>query len=133
MILSRSSRYAKLYASSTNACTVQRMQESSSLMTAAGRWKGKCNKCGKQGHKAVDCCSNGARAHKDKADKGAKGFDGKCHNCQKTGHRASNCFKKKRDYRMKKNTWLGDSAASTHIFSDKGMIDLEVINSPILQ
>jgi hypothetical protein len=59
--------------------------------------KGKYNKCGKQGHKAVDCRSNGARANKDKGGKGGKRFDGKCHYCQKTGHRASDCFKKKRE------------------------------------
>ena len=28
------------------------------LYAGAGRWKGKCNKCGKQGHKGVDCRSN---------------------------------------------------------------------------
>jgi hypothetical protein len=33
---------------------------------------------------------------------------------------------------MNTNTWLGDSAASTHMgFSDKGMIDVELINSPV--
>ena len=66
----------------------------------AGRYKGKCNKCGKQGHKAVDCRSNGAGANKAKNGKGGGGgkkFEGKCHYCQKTGHRASDCFKKKRD------------------------------------
>jgi hypothetical protein len=70
------------------------------LYAGAGRWKGKCNKCGKQGHKAVDCRSNGAGANKAKTSKGGgagKRFDGKCHYCQKTGHRASDCFKKKRD------------------------------------
>jgi hypothetical protein len=45
------------------------------LYAGAGKWKGKCNKCGKQGHKAVDCRSNGVRANKDKARKGGKRFD----------------------------------------------------------
>jgi hypothetical protein len=70
------------------------------LYAGAGRWKGKCNKCGKQGLKAVDCRSNRARANKAKTSKdgGArKRPHGKFHYCQKTGHRASNCFKKKRE------------------------------------
>jgi hypothetical protein len=33
---------------------------------------------------------------------------------------------------MNQNTWLGDSAASTHMgFSNEGMIDVEIINSPV--
>ena len=71
------------------------------LYAGPGRWKGKCNKCGKQGHKAVDCRSNGNGANKSKTGNksggGGKKFDGKCHYCQRTGHRASDCFKKKRD------------------------------------
>jgi hypothetical protein len=90
-----------IYASSTMAQTMQESLSATAtankLYAGAGRWKGKCNKCGKQGHKAVDCRSNGARANKDKAGKGGKQFDGKCHYCQKTGHHASNCFKKKRE------------------------------------
>ncbi len=35
-------------------------------------------------------------------------------------------------YKMNANTWLGDSAASTHMgFSDEGMTDVELINSPV--
>jgi hypothetical protein len=35
-------------------------------------------------------------------------------------------------YKMNANTWLGDSAASTHMgFSDEGMTDVELINSPM--
>ncbi len=71
------------------------------LYAGAGRWKGKCNKCGKQGHKAVDCRSNSqsgkGRTGNGGGGNGGKRFEGKCHYCQKTGHRASDCFKKKRD------------------------------------
>jgi hypothetical protein len=36
------------------------------------------------------------------------------------------------NYKIKSNTWLGDSAASTHMgFSDEGMTDVELINSPV--
>jgi hypothetical protein len=38
------------------------------------------------------------------------------------------------NYKMNPNTWLGDSAASTHMgFSDEGsMIDVKLINSPVI-
>jgi hypothetical protein len=43
------------------------------------------------------------------------------------------CFMSQGDnYRLNKNNWLGDSAALTHVaFSDKGMIDIELIVSPV--
>ena len=62
----------------------------------AGRWKGKCNKCGKQGHKAVDCRSN-STTRTGRGGGSGKRFDGKCHYCQRPGHRASDCYKKKKD------------------------------------
>jgi len=43
-------------------------------------FRGKCNNCGKRGHKAKDC-------H----------YSGKCSHCGKTGHMAEYCRKKKRD------------------------------------
>ena len=48
------------------------------------KFKGKCLKCGKIGHKAADCRS-GQR------------FQGNCHYCGKPGHRMVECRKKKRD------------------------------------
>jgi hypothetical protein len=40
--------------------------------------------------------------------------------------------KTKSKYRFSKNTWLGDSAASTHMGNcDEGMFDVEVISSQI--
>jgi hypothetical protein len=36
------------------------------------------------------------------------------------------------DYKMNQNTWLGDSASSTHMgFSDEGMAAVEIINYPV--
>jgi hypothetical protein len=36
------------------------------------------------------------------------------------------------NYKINSNTWLGDSAASTHMgFSDEGMTDVELINEPV--
>jgi transposase InsO family protein len=66
-----------------------------------GQFKGRCNKCGKYGHKAVACRS---KPGDDKAKQGNKSggfnsgkFTGECHYCKKVGHRASDCFKKKKD------------------------------------
>ena len=70
------------------------------LYAGAGRWKGKCNKRGKQGHKVVRCCSNSSSGKGRTGNGGGNGgnlFEGKCHYFQRTGHRASDCFKKKRD------------------------------------
>jgi hypothetical protein len=52
-------------------------------------FKGTCNHCGKQGHKAADCFS------KEAGDSGGKGKrSGKCFNCGKLGHFAHECPKK---------------------------------------
>jgi hypothetical protein len=68
------------------------------LYAGAGRWKGKCNKCGKQGHKGVDCRSS-STIRTGRTGGSGKRFEGKCHYCQRPGHRASDCFKKKKDHR----------------------------------
>ena len=76
-----------------------------------GQFKGRCNSCGKYGHKATDCRSRGnadqkkvgfgvgnskiTGGHGKPAGKGK--FMGNCHYCKKYGHRASNCRKKKSD------------------------------------
>jgi hypothetical protein len=93
-------KHERLYGTDDNREFESDDDEEHALYAGAGRWKGKCKSCGKQGHKAVDCRSNGAGANKATTSKGGgagKRFAGKCHYCQKTGHRASNCFKKKRD------------------------------------
>jgi len=54
------------------------------------KFKGKCNKCGKQGHKARDCYAG----KNDEDGKSGKKFSGKCYNCNKFGHRSSECPKK---------------------------------------
>ena len=77
----------------------------------AGGFKGKCNNCGKMGHKARDC-----RDKKDgkKAGNKKKRFDGECHYCHKPGHMAKDCFKKKRDAEEK-----GEKANSARDKKDK--------------
>lgn len=49
-------------------------------------FKGKCNKCGKVGHKAADCKSKGG------TQPGKQRFKGKCNNCGKQGHKATDCW-----------------------------------------
>jgi hypothetical protein len=47
---------------------------------ANGKFNGNCHKCGKAGHKAQDCRSTNTN-----------GFKGKCHNCGKVGHKQFEC------------------------------------------
>ena len=66
------------------------------------QFKGRCNSCGKYGHKGVDC-RNKTNKPGQKNSGGnygnngntSRGFKGNCNYCQKYGHKASDCFKKK--------------------------------------
>ena len=80
-------------------------EEEEHALYAGGQFKGRCNKCGKYGHKAVAC--RGSKPGDDKTKPAYGGrkpggfnsgkFTGECHYCKKTGHKASDCFKKKRE------------------------------------
>ena len=79
----------------------------------AGGFKGKCNNCGKYGHRARDCRdrdkkNNNNNNRNNRNDRKLQGrendkkpFNGKCHYCKKEGHMAKDCFKKKRDEKQK--------------------------------
>ncbi|KAI2511209.1 hypothetical protein MHU86_3174 [Fragilaria crotonensis] len=76
----------------------ERNQKHLALTTTGGRnswrqFKGKCNKCGKQGHKARDCKSNEERNGGNvKNGNGVQNsFSGKCYKCGQVGHRAQHC------------------------------------------
>jgi hypothetical protein len=76
-----------------------------------GQSKGRCNSCGKYGHKEADCHSRGNADQKKVGFGGGNGkitgghgkpagkgkFTGNCHYCNKYGQRASDCRKKKSD------------------------------------
>ncbi len=78
---------------------------------AFGPFKGKCNNCGKIGHKAVACRSResnanqgqsrygsgGGRSGNRNESGGGRGFSGECHYCKKFGHRMADCRKKMAD------------------------------------
>ena len=49
-------------------------------------FKGRCNKCGKQGHKAKECNNNG---NNEKKENGKPKI--KCFNCKGFGHIAQEC------------------------------------------
>ena len=56
--------------------------------TGKGGWKafkGKCNKCGKQGHKARDCNTGHGETKNTNSN---KTFSGKCFKCGDSGHMA---------------------------------------------
>jgi hypothetical protein len=66
----------------------------------AGGFKGKCNNCGKIGHKAKDCRDKkGNQDKKDGNHQSNNNNDGdknvECFYCKRKGHRISNCYKLK--------------------------------------
>ncbi len=67
-------------------------------VTLAGiTFKGKCHKCGEQGHKVADC-----------PEKGNTGgtISGTCHLCGKPGHKAENCWEKEENADKRPTGWV---------------------------
>ena len=83
-------RYTRLYASSNDK------ERDGETALFAGGFKGKCNNCGKYGHKAKDCHDKARGKGKDGKKNQARKFNGKCNYCGKPGHMAKDCFKKKK-------------------------------------
>jgi hypothetical protein len=77
---------------------VARRNAENVLVAFSRPFKGVCNKCGKRGHKAVDCrvpvndanAAQGQRLYNDQ-----KKFMGTCHYCKKANHKAIDGRKKK--------------------------------------
>ena len=109
----------------------------------AGQFKGKCQNCGKIGHKAANCFLKKGKQD----DKSVV-----CFYCKKPGHMKSDCFKLKRKQKEKGNikdtadvvlmslpnsnffayTWVGDSGDSGHYCNSlEGMFDIESIDEEI--
>jgi gag-polypeptide of LTR copia-type/Zinc knuckle len=119
------------------------------------QFKGRCNKCGRYGHKSNDC----------KSDQ-LNGFKGKCNYCGILGHKENDCRKKKREEENKntrianvanetkegedkdvcftttgillhariedKNFWIADSGATNHVTnSDECLYDVQPCNDKI--
>ena len=66
----------------------------------AGGFKGRCNNCGKYGHKAADCRDKdsgggGGENKNNGSNNNGGGFKGKCFNCGKVGHRKKDCPERK--------------------------------------
>ena len=65
----------------------------------AGGFKGKCNNCGKIGHRARDCRDKSGNKDRNKQENHQGNNDGdrnvECFYCKKKGHRISNCYKLK--------------------------------------
>ena len=61
---------------------------------AGSQFKGKCNFCGKYGHKQADCMEKKLGKPKPK---GTFRFNGYCRYCNKKGHKEFECQKKKKD------------------------------------
>ena len=69
-------------------------------LSNASNFKGKCYKCGKDGHRAAQCESTssggGGGGNNNNNGGGGRGrFNGKCNNCGKIGHKYVDCWQKK--------------------------------------
>ncbi|MEL7196526.1 MAG: hypothetical protein AAFO96_29130, partial [Bacteroidota bacterium] len=68
----------------------------SRAFAAFGGFKGRCNACGKQGHKAAQCPEKNDQSSNNGGNGGSsQRFNGKCNWCGIPGHRENQCFKKK--------------------------------------
>jgi hypothetical protein len=156
-------------------------EKEETALYAGSKFKGKCIKCGKYGHKAVNCHGSNKPSDGSNAEADKKKNIIKCFYCDKPGHKISQCYKKKKDEsekangskeqngekaevclmtfenvlsqskfqpklikeyslplregrseEMKRNIWIADTGASTHMGnSDAGMTDVTMINAPI--
>ncbi len=77
----------------------------------ATQFKGRCNNCGKYGHKAADCREKKQNNNKNKG----KRFHGKCNYCGIIGHKEADCNKKKRD---EASSTAADNAATAMEIDD---------------
>ena len=83
-----------------------------SAFVAGGKFKGRCYKCGRFGHKSVNC----PNSHGTQNSKNGQKFNGKCFYCGKWGHRKSECRKLLEDRKGNEN------ANVVHQESDEGEI-----------
>ena len=68
--------------------------DEATLVAFVKGFKGSCNKCGKYGHKGVDCRSDRSKGPMFKSQDGQKRpFKGKCHHCGIIGHMKRDCSK----------------------------------------
>lgn len=90
-------------------------------------FKGKCNKCGKQGHKAAQCRVTESKSTGNKANDKNKNtnsvkprnemakekFDGNCFNCGKKGHRSMDCWLKEENKAKRPTGFVAKVKTST--------------------
>jgi hypothetical protein len=84
----------------------------------AGGFKGNCNHCGKQGHKAFQCpdkAKEGNGKGNSNNGSGKNKFRGKCNHCGKQGHREANCWAK--NGKPDSANTATDNAATEHVLA----------------
>ena len=81
------------------------------LIASGSQFKGRCNNCGKYGHKSANCWNKDGKKNTKKKEQESQRpknenstFTGTCHYCKKKGHKAFECRKKQRDMADQANT-----------------------------
>ena len=70
-------------------------EEEEKALFAGGKFKGRCNYCGKFGHKAIQCNKKkNDEKNKSQGNNGNRRFNGKCNFCGKFGHKEVHCWEK---------------------------------------
>ena len=63
----------------------------------AGKFKGRCRKCGKFGHKAAQCKSTTSNSNLQNTNNGNNRFNDKCYICGRYGHTKAECWYNKKN------------------------------------
>ena len=99
--------------------STQNAEGEKAFYTPGKTFKGKCNKCGKMGHKGRDCRSSNYKKNPGKGgsndNEKKKKFTGDCYHCGKPGHTKAQCWK----LHGKPN---GKKAESANTVRDKGEV-----------
>ena len=95
--------------------------EDDKALTVKGNFKkfsGRCNYCGKQGHKSADCYTKKKDRESNNNPGGGNNkrrrFTGKCHNCGKIGHKAADC-RSKSENKKNNNNNNEEAQTATHL------------------
>ena len=89
-----------------------------------GSRKGLCYKCGKPGHKAYQCRSDG-NGNAGKAQQGKSKFKGTCNNCGRQGHKVIDCWELEKNKDKRPKNWKVKTHSGTSDGAEAGAAGIE--------